>query len=116
MSINVSKLNNPKGKTAPSFNDVGTPPKKEEEVNQEEMNQEVEETEEQAETEEEMTIDKIVETVTNAPKAKPKEQVSIYLDADVKKAFDRFAKQNGHGSRSTLVNNFLKKALKDYIK
>lgn len=37
-----------------------------------------------------------------------KKQVSIYLDTDVIKAFNKFGKENGKGAKSDLVNNFLK--------
>jgi uncharacterized protein (DUF4415 family) len=44
-----------------------------------------------------------------APEKKPeKKQVSIYLDEDVIKAFNRFGRKEGKGAKSELINNFLK--------
>ncbi len=91
-------------KETPTFKDVGG--------NQEESTEEVKE----QTPEEENSIDSIVDTIVHAPKEKPKEQVSIYLDEDVYKAFKKFGSRYGKGSKSTLVNNFLKKALSEYIK
>lgn len=36
-----------------------------------------------------------------------RQQVSIYLDPDVVGALNKFGKENGKGSKSELVNNFL---------
>ncbi|AVD54649.1 hypothetical protein BEH_26190 (plasmid) [Priestia filamentosa] len=38
-----------------------------------------------------------------------KKQVSIYLDEDVVKAFNKFGRKEGKGAKSDLINNFLKK-------
>lgn len=57
------------------------------------------------------TVSDIVDDVLNEPKEKPKVQISIYLDEDVAKAFDKFAKKKGKGAKSKLINTFLKKAL-----
>lgn len=104
------------GRRKPTFDDAGKVNNKKEE-NKEELKQYVEPEEQKEEVPEEVnTIDSIVDSIVHAPKEKPKAQVSIYLDDDVKKAFDRFSKQNGKGARSNLVNNFLKKALKGYMK
>lgn len=62
------------------------------------------------------SVDSIVSEIVHAPKPKEREQVSIYLDDDVKKAFEKFGRKNGKGARSNLVNSFLKKALKEYLK
>lgn len=57
------------------------------------------------------TVNEIVDSVIHAPSTKPKRQISVYIDANVAVAFDRFGKRNGKGSKSNLINNFLKKAL-----
>jgi hypothetical protein len=57
------------------------------------------------------TLDDIIQA-SILPKPIQKEQVSIYLEPDVKKAFDRYGKVHGKGARSMLVNNFIKNAMK----
>jgi hypothetical protein len=57
------------------------------------------------------TIDDIIQE-SLIPKPIQKEQVSIYLDPEVKKAFDKYGKTHGKGARSMLVNNFIKNAMK----
>lgn len=83
--------NHNKGRKMPSFNDAGKV-----------KNEPVKKS---------SSIDDIVSAVTDAPKGKPKRQISIYLDTDVAREFDRFGKKNGKGSKSELINKFLKKAL-----
>jgi len=56
------------------------------------------------------TVDSVLDSIIQAPKEKPKKQISIYLDVDVAKEFDHFGKKHGKGSKSDLINNFLKKA------
>jgi uncharacterized protein (DUF4415 family) len=58
---------------------------------------------------EDNSIEAIVGTVTDKPKEKPKRQISIYLDDDVAKEFERFGKKHGKGAKSDLINQFLKK-------
>lgn len=43
-----------------------------------------------------------------------KVQVSIYLDEDVHKKYQRFGKKFSKGARSELVNELLRKALEEY--
>lgn len=47
----------------------------------------------------------------NIEKDNPKQQVSIYLDEDVIVAFNIFGKMYGKGSKSELVNSFLRSTL-----
>lgn len=68
-----------------------------------------EEVVEEVQKEEVETLDSILGTVTEKPKPIPKEQISVYLDKDVKQAFEKFGKRYGKGAKSELVNNFLKK-------
>ncbi|MBJ7961680.1 hypothetical protein JDS77_29195 [Bacillus cereus group sp. N28] len=51
-------------------------------------------------------------SITEKPKANKKRQISVYLDENVAKALDKFAKQHGKGAKSDLINSFLKQALK----
>ena len=84
----------------PTFEDVGSV-KENEEVSEEVIEDE----------DVEHTVDSIVDSIIHAPKEKPKKQISIYLDVDVAKAFERFGNKQGKGSKSDLINKFLKKAL-----
>lgn len=54
------------------------------------------------------TVNDIVNQFFSKPKPKKKIQVSFYIDEDIAKEFDKFAKKNGKGAKSELINNFLK--------
>lgn len=86
------------GKSKPSFEDAGITPKESIDNNEEGI-------------ELDNSISSIVDSVVHAPVEKPKKQISIYLDDDVSKEFDKFARKHGKGAKSDLINNFLKKAL-----
>lgn len=64
------------------------------------------------------SIEGIITKVTNKPKTVSKRQVAIYIDDDVAKAFDQYARKGGKGSKSELVNELLRSSLKrmKYIK
>ena len=99
----MSLANQGKGnRNKPTFNNAGKP-----------NNPAVEETKDEVKVN---TVDDILSSVVNVPKVKPREQISIYVDYDVKVAFEKFGRKHGKGSKSDLINNFLKQALKDYIK
>ena len=60
-------------------------------------------------------ISSILDEVTAKSSVKfNKTQVSIYLDDDVYKKYQRFGKKFGKGSRSNLINELLRKALEEY--
>jgi hypothetical protein len=58
------------------------------------------------------SLNDILDSVTNKPKQIKKRQISTYIDEDVAKKLDKFGKEHGKGSKSELINNFLKNALK----
>ncbi|WP_079524967.1 MULTISPECIES: hypothetical protein [Halobacillus] len=57
-------------------------------------------------------IESIVSAVTGKEKPVKKRQVSIHLDEDIAKEFEKFGKKHGKGARSNLVNEFLKSVFK----
>lgn len=60
-------------------------------------------------------ISTILHRITTKKAEKPvKTQISIYLDDDVYKKYQRFGRKVGKGGRSQLVNDLLREALKDY--
>lgn len=54
------------------------------------------------------SIDDIFATIENKPKKKDKVPVTIYIDEDVRREFNKFGKQYGKGAKSELINTFLK--------
>lgn len=117
-----NKHNRPQ-KSVPGFNEVGTPVTSEE-VNVTETveaaeNTETVETNETAATPEVKTedkpevktatsVDEIIATVTDKQKPIEKEPITIFIDSDIKKKFVAFGKKHGKGSRSELINTFLR--------
>ncbi|CDQ21743.1 hypothetical protein [Halobacillus karajensis] len=61
------------------------------------------------------SIDSIIAGVTEEPKAPEKKQVSVYLEKDVAREFEKFGKREGKGKRSKLVNDFLKQVFRDKL-
>lgn len=60
-------------------------------------------------------INSILNSVTKKAQIKnEKIQVSIYLDEDVHKKYQKFGRKFSKGARSELVNELLRKALEDY--
>lgn len=59
------------------------------------------------------SIEEIInEIVTNKEKAiTKKRQIAIYLDEDVARAFDKYAKKNGKGAKSELIEKLLQSTL-----
>lgn len=84
-------------------------PKFEDQANVEEVNQE--ETVQPEGNEVVTSVDDIFNAIINKPKEKPKKQISVYLDEDVAKEFEKFGKKYGKGAKSELVNTFLKSKL-----
>lgn len=57
-------------------------------------------------------LDELLRGITSKPKPPEKTQISVYLDPTVAKAFNKFGAKHGKGSKSELINDFLKKVLK----
>jgi uncharacterized protein (DUF4415 family) len=92
-----------------------TPPKFEDQANIETTEEKPEISHSETEVKEQnSTPDAISELVTGVldkPKPNPKRQISVYVDEGVAKEFEKWGKKHGKGSKSELINNFLKKAL-----
>ena len=58
-----------------------------------------------------ITFEFMIDQFYQKEKRVEKKQVSVYLDTDVIEAFNEFGKDNGKGSRSEVINNFLKEGL-----
>lgn len=66
-------------------------------------------------TDEPKDITSILKSVTKKAQTKnEKIQVSIYLDEDVHKKYQKFGRKFSKGARSELVNELLRKALEEY--
>ena len=66
-------------------------------------------------TDEPKDITSILQSVTKKAQTKnEKIQVSIYLDEDVHKKYQKFGRKFSKGARSELVNELLRKALEEY--
>lgn len=73
------------------------------------------ETTEVTTTDEPKDITSILKSVTKKAQTKnEKIQVSIYLDEDVHKKYQKFGRKFSKGARSELVNELLRKALEEY--
>lgn len=57
------------------------------------------------------SIDDIIRKVTNKPKVNSKRQIAVYIDEDVAKAFDRYARREGKGAKSKLIEELLRPTL-----
>lgn len=98
------------------LNDMDNEKKPEEEMNTD-TREEVETPQINSEspTEPSSDISSIMNKIATKKQQKPvKTQVSIYLDDEVYKKYIRFGRKYGKGARSSLVNDLLKVALKDY--
>lgn len=56
-------------------------------------------------------VAELLKGITSKQKQPDKTQISVYLEPKVAKAFNSFGKKHGKGSKSELINNFLKQAL-----
>jgi uncharacterized protein (DUF4415 family) len=100
--MSLAKHNKGKGKTPPKFEDQGTLKKDEETP--------VPATEKEVVQKTSNSIEELVSGVIDKPKPNPKRQISVYIDEQVAKEFEKFGKKHGKGAKSDLINNFLKKA------
>lgn len=58
------------------------------------------------------SIEGIINEIANREKANTKKrQIAIYLDEDIAKAFDKYAKKNGKGAKSELIEKLLQSTL-----
>jgi hypothetical protein len=92
-----------RGRALPTFNDAGT-------YNNEDIapDTDTNNIELGLDTTNETTLSDIINKIVEKPKKPKKIQVSFYIDEDVAKEFDKFAKRNGKGAKSELLNNFLR--------
>lgn len=57
------------------------------------------------------SIGDIISKITNKPKVNSKRQIAVYIDEDVAKAFDRYARRVGKGAKSELIEELLRPTL-----
>lgn len=108
---NQGNRNHKLEKSVPAFEEVGTPPVVETaETTESAATQETPEvkTEDKPEVKTATSVDEIFATVTDKQKPIEKEPITIFIDSDIKKKFVAFGKKHGKGSRSELINTFLR--------
>lgn len=99
---NQGNRNHKLEKSVPAFEEVGTPP-----VVETTETPEVK-TEDKPVVKAATSVDEIIATVTDKQKPIEKEPITIFIDSDIKKKFVAFGKKHGKGSRSELINTFLR--------
>lgn len=58
------------------------------------------------------TFDGIITKINSKVKPIPKRQIAFYLDEDIARAFDKYARRNGKGAKSELIGELLRPALR----
>lgn len=105
--MSLAKHNKGKGKTPPKFEDQGTLEK-----DKVEDAPTVPATEKEANSTPASDIEALVSGVIDKPKPIEKRQISVYIDEELAKEFEKFGKKHGKGAKSDLINHFLKKVFK----